>query len=333
MDVKIFLDHLVKNRSEYELTAEDEKLIRHEGIREFIFRKLASSKYRAQDLGEDFAKKIKDKIDLCVNHEIPIHTTLPFGATKNPYLPTAPGVDWAEVFNLAYIREYLAPIARAYERGVILEYISVAVFEEKVNHIPQKDSDLYDREFRQLVTFFQKYLPKNFKLEFSRVTDTIPREVAERQLDLKMAALAKTWADQSAEVQERKLFRAKRNCLVTAKDKDVDKVLLWSALGHDAFCSECWTTEAAPWDKKTMITLGHNYTTGWAIHVRSARGSSVNFWSGSGVLEHRGGEFIPTVLSPNQYKELESKIKTEKVNLFPKGFKNLSTVPILATKL
>lgn len=324
-----FLTQLIKNRNEYILTESDRKTIQREGIKKFIINVLNSSKYRAQATSEDYLKKVVDKIDLCVNCQVPIHLTLPFGATKNPYLPTAPGIDWAEVFNIAYLREYLAPIARAYKYGILLEYISVGVFEERVNRIPQKDINLYDRQFASLLRFYQKYLPKNFKLIYSRVTDKVPAKEAIRRIDLKIADLRRNWNNQSHEIRDRKILRAQRNCVYDPKAKNAPTILLSSALGHDAFCSECWTTENAPWDEKDMITLGHNYTIGWAIHVRSARGSSVNFWSGMGALIKRGKEYIPTVLSPKQLGEFKSKIKTEKVGIFSEISPKLYLLPIL----
>lgn len=324
-----FLTQLIKNRHEYILTESDRKTIQREGIKKFIFNVLNSSKYRAQATSEDYLKKVVDKIDLCVNCQVPIHLTLPFGATKNPYLPTAPGIDWAEVFNVAFLRGYLAPIAKAYKYGIVLEYISVGVFEERVNRIPQKDINLYDRQFASLLKFYQKYLPKNFKLMYSRVTDKVPAQEAIRRIDLKITVLQKNWDNQPQEVRDRKLLRAQRNCIYDPKAKNVSAILLNSALGHDAFCSECWSTENAPWDEKDMITLGHNYTTGWAIHVRSARGSSVNFWSGIGALIKKGEEHIPTVLSLKQFEEYKSKIKLEKVELFAKVFPKLSALPVI----
>jgi hypothetical protein len=310
------------------MSEEDRKTVVHEGVERFIFNKLNSSKFRAQKTEESYEEKILEKIHLNVTHNKPIHLSLPFGATKNPYLPTAPGIDWGEVLNIAYLRSYLAPIAKAYKYGVILEYISVAVFEEKVNHIPLKDSALYDKEFTKLIKFYQKYLPANFELKYSRVSDNFKKKEIERVLEIKKNELRKDWNKQSKEVISQKLFRASRNCIYDHENKNNDSILLESALGHDAFCSECWTTDASPWDKKNMITLGHNYTNGWAIHVRSTPGSSVNFWSGVGVLEKRGEEFLATVLSPLQYKDVAKKMKVEKINLF-KGYTNLNGVLVL----
>lgn len=329
MTTSNFLTKLITNKNDYPLSDEDKKTIQREGIKKFIYNTLNSSKYRAQATSEDYLKKIVDKIDLCVNCQVPIHLTLPFGATKNPYLPTAPGIDWAEVFNIAYLHEYLNPIAKAYKYGIVLEYISVGVFEERVNRISQRDINLYDKQFMGLIKFYQKFLPKNFKLIYSRVTDKVPAREAVRRIDLKIIELRRNWNGQPQEVRDRKLFRAQRNCIYNPHTKNIQTVLLNSALGHDAFCSECWTTENAPWDEKDMITLGHNYTTGWAIHVRSTRGSSVNFWSGMGALIKRDGEYIPTVLSPKQFEEYKSKIKHEKVNLFAKTSLGLSMLPVL----
>lgn len=191
MYVNTYLENLINDKSEYSLTSEDQKIIKHEGLKRFIFNKLNSSKFRATAIGEDYGQKVLDKIELCINHEIPIYLTLPFGAIKNPYLPSYPYVDWAEVLNIVYLREYLKPIARAYKYGVVLEYISVAVFEEKVNRISEKDTNLYDREFTSLIKYFQKLLPKNFTLKYSRIEDEFPREKLERLLELKKTALRK----------------------------------------------------------------------------------------------------------------------------------------------
>ena len=331
MHVKKFIESYIKNNTNYKLSSDELKTIKFEGVEKFVYNKLNSTKYRAQSTSQDYLTKVMDKIMLCVNHRLPIHITLPFGATKNPYLPTAPGVDWGEVFNIAYIREYLSPIAAAYKYGAVLEYISVGVFEEKVNRIPQKDIDTYDREFTNLINFYRKYLPKGFQLKYTRVSDLFDKKEIERLIDLKKDELRKQWYKQPKDVIERKLFRAKRNCIYDLKDNKLSSILLESALGHDSFCSECWTAEVAPWDEKDMITLGHNYTTGWAIHVRSVPGSSVNFWSGVGLLKKEKDGYLPTVLSTNQYNEVVNKLERNKIDIFSKDYLNLNEILVLSS--
>ncbi len=329
MDLDRFLGDFVKTRSSYRLTPEDRKTITHEGVRQFIFNKLSSSKYRASAISPDYKQKVIDKIDLLVNHDAPIHITLPFGATKNPYLLTAPGIDWGEVFAICLLRNYLSPIAAGYINGVLLEFVSVGVFEERVNRIPQKEIDLYDKQFERLLTFFKEYLPKGMQISYTRVSDDIAKKEINRLLELKIIELRKDWLKQPREVREYKILRAKRNSLFDPKSKNLEELLLDSALGHDAFCSECWTTKAAPWDEKDMITLGYTYTPGWAIHVRSAPGSTINFWSGMGVLEKRGERFLPTVLSLSQLNTAKNRIRREKVKVFGKAFPTLQEIPLL----
>ncbi|KKU46967.1 MAG: hypothetical protein UX62_C0002G0022 [Microgenomates group bacterium GW2011_GWA2_46_7] len=331
MDAQKYLTSLIQDKSEYLLSKEDETLLRTEGLVRFIFRKLSLAKYKASSTSKDYEQKILDKIELCVNHQKPIHISLPFGAAKSPYQPTAPGIDWGEVLNIAYIRDYLKPIAKVYKYGVILEYISVGVFEEKMNRIPKKDVDLYDRQFTKLVAYYQEYLPKNFELRYTLVADLYDKKELSRLIDIKVEQLAKNWLKNDQKVRDYKLARAKRNCIWQPDEKDLDKIWMQSIFVHDAFCSECWSLENSPWDHKDMITLGHNYTAGWAIHVRSTPGSSVNFWSGTGVLLKRGENLTPSVLSFSQYEKAKSQIRVEKISILPKELgDNVAQIPVLA---
>ena len=134
MDISIFLESIIEEVPNYQLTKEDLNIIRINGLAKYILKKINSSEYKASSITPDYLTKVTDKINLCLNHEVPIHFSVPFGAVKVPTLPTAPGIDWGEVFAISIIREYLAPIAKAYKYGVIVDFISVAVFEEKMNY-------------------------------------------------------------------------------------------------------------------------------------------------------------------------------------------------------
>lgn len=329
MNINTFLKELVQSKPEFTPTPEDKKTIEFEGIEKFIYNKLNSSIYKASSITPDYLVKIKDKIHLCINHEVPIHVSIPFGSVKVSTLPTAPGIDWAEVFNLTLVREYLTPIAKMYKYGVKLDYISVAIFEEEMNYFSQKDIALYETEFKKLVDIFCTYLPDNFEINFIRVADLVPKEKTLRMINIKVDELRNNWMKNSEEVRNTKIMRAKRNCCLKPTDKDYDKRILRSIFVHDAFCSECWTLDYAPWDKKDMITLGYRYTDGWAVHIRSARASTVNFWSGMGALLKNNDILIPTILSFKQYESHKKNIQMEKVDVFNQSFKNLSQVPVV----
>jgi|GEM_PF-6633804 hypothetical protein len=327
MTVNDFLKKLVSDKTPYSLEAEDKKTIQFEGVEKFIYRKLNSSKYKATKTTDDYDKTVREKISYCVHQNIPIHLDLSTGATKNPHAVSAPGIDWAEVFNVSYLREYLKPIAAGYPKGVTLEYFSVALFEEKVNHIPQQDVDLYDKQFAELINYFQEFLPQNFTLRYSRLSDRTSKKEVYPLMDDKIAELRRDWAKLPEEVKKEKLFRAERNILFSGQELPRDATILDAALAHDSFVGECWTKAATPiWYEQDDISLGHRYTSGWAIHVRSAPASTVNFWSGVGVLSKKANRYIPAILSPKQYQEVSAGFSEEKVDIF-------SANPVLAQKL
>ena len=143
-------------------------------------------------------------------------------------------------------------------------------------------------------------------------------------MDKKISELRRNWPSLSNEAKSEKLRRAERNIYLTGNEPDKDALILTSALSHDAFGSECWSDIAKPiWHEEDDISLGHRYTDGWAIHIKSAPGSTVNYWSGTGVLVRKGNTFVPTVLSPKQYDEISDRITIFKDTFF-KSNKELS---------
>lgn len=332
MDANAFLKSYIEDQSAYNLSKDDEKTIKYQGIQAFILNKLNSSKYRSQKTSSDYEEKVRAKIKLCVTHEKPIHILLPFGAYKNPNIATSPHISFAEVFNIAYLRDYLKPIAKAYKPGVILEYWSVAVFQRKVNRVPVEDTSAYDREFSKLMKFYQKFLPKNLRLEYSRTEDDISRDVIEEQLDMKVQEIRKTWYKQPKDVIDVKLKKAERNVKFPAlrlASSVKNKMILESAMYHDAFVSECWAFDHAKWDTKSIITLGHYGTSGWAIRVRSAPLSTVHFWSGIGILYKKSGSYLPTILSSSQYAKIKDSLIAKKIDFMQNVSSNLSNILIL----
>lgn len=317
MQANNFIHDLIIDSRPYILTDEAKKAIQFEGIEKFIYTKLNSNKFKATKTTPDYDKVVRDKIHYCISNNLPIHLDLSTGATKNPRAVTAPGIDFAEVFNVAFIREFLKPIAAAYKYGVKLDYFSVAVFEEKVNHIPQQDVDLYDQQFSELITSYQKYLPDNLTINFSRLADRGSKAEMYAAMDKDIDQRRIQWPSLSEEVRTEKLRKAERNMYQPEKEQNPEESILYSALAHDSFSGECWSGIATPiWAEPDDISLGHRFTEGWAIHVRSAQGSTVNFWSGTGIIMQKGNKYIPTVLSPSQYKDVEKKLTQERVDFF-----------------
>lgn len=332
MDVQKYLEDLVTKVPNFELSSSDEKTIKFEGIEKYIFNKLNSSQFKASSIPEELTVKIKDKISKSVHANEPIHITIPFGGYKKWQLPTYPNPDWAEVFYLVLLREYLTPIAVAYKHGVLLEFFSDEIFVSRMNNYPQSDLDSYNDQFEEILKWFSRYLPKNFNVKFSKIRDQISQEELMKRFDKDIEKLEANWEKVTEEERVFRLKKTERNYkddLSKYSKEERDKILLESTLVHDAFIFGDWDKDV-PWAfGEKMIALGNRYTGKWGIHVKSSRASTVQFWIGTAVLKEHKGLFIPSTLTYKQYLEAKLRLQELKVKVFPREFENLRKIYIL----
>lgn len=330
--IQEYLSAYVTEIPHYSVTKEDEKIITFEGIETFIFRKLSRSTFKASSMPDEFEAQVKEKIQKSVAAKKPIHVTVPFGGYKKWQLPTAPLPDWAEVFNIVLLREYLAPIAAAYEHGVMLQYVSDEIFISRMNNYPQEDVDAYNDQFEQLIQFFQEYLPRNFGLTFSKIRDEISQEEILKRFDDTILRLRKEWAELSDETREYRIQKAERNYrgdLSILSNEEKYEVLLDSTMIHDAFIEGEWEQGVTWAFGEFMIPVGFRYTGSWGIHLRSSRSSTVQFWIGVGALQQKPEGYLPTILTYNQYQTVERQLKEEQVEVFSEKFPNLRSILVL----
>lgn len=316
-----FLKTYIESIPLYEINDSDKKCIAFEGIKKYIFQRLTSTKYRGSTMPDDLKQFVKQRIDYCVDNNLPIHIVFPFGAYKKWNLPTYPHIDWAEVFNIKYMVEYLSSIASAYKYGVILDYYSVELFVERNSHIPQKDLDIYEKEFKQLIKILSKYAHSTLKIKFTNLREEISQQEALSAVEIKANEFRENWVNVSDEEKALKIKRAKVSCATNENDPNYDAIILDAVFVHDAFSSECWTQNGKIlWiNKPDMIVVGNSYTSNWGVHIRSSRASRVNFWVGMGVLEKRNStreEYIPTILSYKQWKENEQRLEYHPIDVF-----------------
>jgi hypothetical protein len=331
MDPNAYIKNLVETVPAYNLSSDDKKCIQFEGVEKYIYNKLASNKFRNSAIPEALSDSIKKSVKYCISNKLPIHIMFPFGAYKRWNLPTHPGIDFAEVFNMALLREYLAPIAAGYEHGVILHYYSVELFVERNNHIPQENINFYEHEFLELMKVFTPFLPKNMQFKFTNLREEISQEDALNAVDIKVEELRKNWINIPEKDKELKIKRAKVNCKVDSNSEEYEKVILEAVFVHDAFSSQCWDKGGkVVWiTGPDMITIGNSYTGSWGIHIKSSQTSRVNFWVGFGALIQTKNSFLPTILSQEQYTEKEQKLVHYPISFFGMKFKSLKSAPVL----
>jgi len=232
-------------------------------------------------------------------------------------------MDWAEVFNIVQIRNYLAPIAAVYAPGVLIDYFSDEIFVSRMNNIPQEDLDLYTEEFRALIYAMNLYTMDNMKIKLSKIGDQISSKELHSRFDKEMIKVKKDWSSLPEAEKYFRLQKSERNYkgdLSKLSKEEKYTILFNSTVVHDTFIFGDWE-EGIPWAFDVdMIPIGFRYTGEWGVHLKSSRTSTVQFWVGHGCLKKIADKLVPTILTYNQYMDTDKKsidVKTVVSNISP----------------
>lgn len=291
-----------------------------------IYRILLNKQFRTHSLPEILGKELRTKITNTIQAQKPFYFSVPFGGYKLWKLKNAPHIDFAELFNLIQVRNYLYPISQIYPPGLTLNYWSDEILVSTMNQYPQKDLDCYNHEFENLISSFSTYLPSNFKLQFQRVKEILsPEKLSAHLKNYTRKKLPQYEKISSSELQEI-IIKVKRNYYES--DWKDTKTLLKSFLTHEAYL-DYYQNELSSRFPKNKIELGFRNTGNWGIPVKSSRASYCHFWTGTGVLMQRENTYLPSILTFQQYLRNQNKFVSQKLtkNIFP--FKTFKTIEIL----
>jgi len=131
-------------------------------------------------------------------------------------------VEWAELFHLRFMLEYVAPMVAVYEPGVLLDYFSNAWLIKVISHYPQSDLDAYTTSFRSLMDRFE--LPANVKVKYNVVADQLPEEELLRRALINRPMVEVGWIKLSKEQQKERLAYSERNIRWDILERD-EKVI------------------------------------------------------------------------------------------------------------
>ncbi len=316
MEVKEYLQQKMYNCSKYILTDEDQKFLDKHSIEDYIFRKLMSKKFRKWSLSENIRDKIKKQINYCVLNNEPILLNLSYGGFKLWRLPTTPEVDWSEFFYIAYHIQYMAPIAQAYRPGIYLEFSSGDIAVTTMNNVPKKDVDQYDKSLRELIKVFRSHLPKNIKINVSRLRDLFENEQQFINEGEKLQEKAREDFSKDEELFNEFKRGAVQNLQFKKGDKDLSKLSedeLDKIRQRSAEIIETMYEIPQIVDNKNrkdqIDLLATNLSLDIPMIVTGAtKYSTAKFWAGMGVLVKNGDNFAEYVITPKQWE----KIKNEK---------------------
>uniref|UniRef100_A0A7C4TJC5 Uncharacterized protein n=1 Tax=candidate division WWE3 bacterium TaxID=2053526 RepID=A0A7C4TJC5_UNCKA len=328
-------DHLkrrLEKPTNYFLTEEDKRVIKFSGIKDFVYRKLTSTKFRKTSIDDLSRQCVQKAIDLNVSLNQPIKFTYPFGAYKTFRLPSFPEVDWAEFMAISYILRYIAPVAAAYEPGVELIFSSDDVVIELIDNYPREALDSYHSSFKNLINSFEKHLPRNIKILFKQI---VPDIYSKDEYDVEISELYQNFRKEglTEERKEKLKLGFDFNCMRNGKFDLTDQTTYEKALEDLMYWNEAYmklSKRRAFVRGEDKIVIFSNKIPN-AIDIGSTNVSKAKFWVGTGVFETDGELFYDRVLSPKQYDQAVKDIKETAIDIIT--MKNFKTVPTINKRL
>ncbi len=139
-------------------------------FRQQILNRLFLKRYAKKAQYEAAKEYTTQKVDNILKLNLPFIYCFCFGGYKHFWSPTYPEPDWAEIFTMKYLMEYILPIANEYKHGTTIEFESEEVALSYMNNVPQEGLDKYNQVFKKLITYINKEIkyPLNLNLVLAR---------------------------------------------------------------------------------------------------------------------------------------------------------------------
>ncbi|MBA3724578.1 MAG: hypothetical protein H0W89_06885 [Candidatus Levybacteria bacterium] len=329
MNIQTYLQSELQNSSQYELSLEDQKLLHALSLEEFLYKKLTTKKFRKWSLDEASSKRIKEAIALNVQTQKPIQCIFPFGGYKLWNLDSAPTVDWAKFFTIAYYLKWIAPILKVYQPGIHFTFSSDDVIVERLDNIPPKDTKAYFDSFKNLLQIFAQHFPANLTMDIVRVADLYTSEAFEKEFASHLPEMMKAYENPEPNRYQKMLATSALNFqwngvqdFTTVSESEKQKKIKMGPIIHDAYGKMVGRRAFVRGEEKIVV-----FTTPIpnAIAIGTTKTSVTKFWTGIGVLEKYNDAFKARILSPEQIK---SEQMIEEVSVHIIDLKNFQTIAV-----
>jgi hypothetical protein len=320
------LEHITENEVEQPNDSRD--------IKDILFAIITSSKFRRSALNEDSKNDIKKKINNTVDANLPIEFSVPFGCYKSYLLPSYPEADWAEVFNLRFMINYLLPVSKIYKPGVILSY-SKSQLVNKINNVPLDFYDSYVKSLDLLIKYFQKQCPSNLSIRIQEINDLYDTEKEwQDEYNAYYEKNKNNWNTLYDQDTRYKRFESAKHNFIIKGERDLSN-LNEEELNKEYLNAAMLVDVIENFSKRRIFNkLSHRIQVVFlkgpskSIHLGSCESSTVQFWVGFGVVEINGEKILPRILSFNQMTIQKDKIQNFTTdNAFCSISPNFKTLP------
>jgi hypothetical protein len=278
-----------------------------------IIDRLFSKKYRKYKIDPSVKEDISKQLDQIIANNQKIIFTPAFGGYKHHWSGSYPYTDWAEIFNLKFLLEYLAPIFNSYEKGIEIEYESEEVIIEKINNMPQEDINKYTQSWYKLLELFNSKLSDNVKIKYTLAKESYSKEKLFKAMNEKYQEFDELF--DTYEDKDYRLSKASTNIMWNGKEdltnlteEEKQDYIKKSRVLDEVFLAVDFELREAFFFQENRILLCFSFGLcpegAEALHIGSCASSMVDFWAGIGILEIREGKIVPRIISKTQFDKI-----------------------------
>lgn len=284
-------------------------------------------RYRKYATTQEVRDFVKARLDGIIDQKLPMTFVPSFGGYKHWWSPTYPTTDWAEIFNIKFLLEYLAPIYNSYKDNVVsIAYESEEVILAELNNIPQSGLDEYTKSFRKILEVFQGIVGAKPQLslvlareQYAEVGFT--KDMLLKRIEEMKPAYYERFESYSDEDKQRRIEKVKTNFKLNGvkdfthcSEDEIKKLYIESRVLNETFLDADYEVRGESFfDDPSTIPLLFTFGLGpggeaWP-HIGSSSSSMVDFWAGMGILERReNGKIVPRIISHSQYDIIEKSL-------------------------
>ena len=295
--------------------------------------RLFAKKFRKYAIAPDVKVNVDKKLNDIINKKLPLTFVPSFGGYKHWWCPTYPTIDWAEIFNMKFMLEYLSPIFTNYkDNKTIIEYESEEIILSELNNVPQSGLDEYTKTFREACEYFNKKLNGKVELKLSLAREqykdyNFDKQKLLNRIQEMLPAYTQRFENYDEEDKIRRIKKAETNFKIdgvvdysSCTEEEKQKLYKQSRILNETFLDADYEVRGNNFfEKETNIPLLFSFGLGpggeaW-LHIGSSKSSMTDFWAGTGILELReNGEVIERILSRNQFEQVKDKLVKVEVN-------------------
>jgi len=294
-------------------------------LAEALLARVLSKKFRKLKVDQDTIDFCKESINIALSENGPLSIGCVHGGTKLWRFDEYPEVDWAELFNMIYYARWMRYIAEVYEPGVVLEYFSMDVVQQRLNNLPRSETDRYSESFEKIIAWMQQYLPGNIHFAHRRYGDAY-KDLSEYddELEVAMKTVSDELGGKLPVLTEQQRYMTELNVRVTPEQEQDP---LWREKNELMHLAVERTKAMDDYvnDKRFVPVC----PTPWpgVIATGSTKKSFAKFWYAVGALEPGGDSYSQVLLTPKQLEAAQ--FNWEDVSLKGLSSKNFTKIRLL----